>query len=185
MAPVAASPEPPQPSPEVRSADPKPPPAPAEAIEPTALWAQLVEALRREGQTLLADALAWACAFEARPGLVRIGFSPEYRMARSQTQRALKEIEARLTQKLGAATVLSIENLSSEAALGSIASQERGQREERESRQRLACQDCEAVALAQEIFQARIESITPFEEAVEPEFAIAAMAESFEDDFAD
>ncbi len=149
-------------------------PVPA-AASPEAFWARLVEALRRENLPLLAGALSRACPLEARPGLVRIGFAAEDRMAREQVVRAQREIEARLSRDLGAPSALAIESISAQLARGSLAAQERQEREEREARQKRACQDCEAVNLIQKVLEARIEHIDLFE-AAEPDFALGEFA---------
>lgn len=143
--------------------------AASEGVDPADFWSEIIDAVRHDDQNLLANALSWACALEVRPGLVRIGFSSDERMARSQALRSQNELEAILTQKLGAPTTLSIENISPDAARGSLASKERSQREEREERQRGACQECEVVLLTQEILQGKIERIELFE-AAEPKF---------------
>ena len=142
------------------------------ALAPTAWWVNLIEALRRSRQSLLAGALSHACPLDMRPGLVRIGFGPDARMAREQVLRSQREIEVLLTRQLGVASVLEVESISAEQARGCLAVQERTQREAREERQLRACQDCGAVRLAQKILLAKIDRIDLFE-AAESDFANA------------
>lgn len=134
-------------------------------ISPDVFWRDLVEAVRRARQPLLAGALSRACPLAVSADLVRIGFGPQERMAREQVLRSQREIETFLQKELGSPCALAIEDVSAEQARGSLAEQARTQREEREERQRRACQDCDAVNLVQKILKARIDRIDLFESA--------------------
>ncbi|HCF61747.1 MAG TPA: hypothetical protein DFS52_27590, partial [Myxococcales bacterium] len=154
---------------------PRPEPAaqPATKLGPPAnfdaVWRELVAALRGQKRELLASAMAHGRVLAVSTGRVRIGYAPDCGMFRRQAERMQKDAEAVLSTILGEPTTLSIEGVSADDEVRSIAEAESERQREREARILREARECPAVLAAMRIFQGTIEQIRVLEPPEEPE----------------
>ncbi|MGI5860421.1 MAG: hypothetical protein ACOX6T_00015 [Myxococcales bacterium] len=134
-----------------------------------AAWRELVATLRGQKRELLASAMAHGRVLDVSPGRVRVGYAPACGMFRRQAERMQKEAEAVLSTIVGEPTTLSIESVSADDEIRSIAEIESEQQREREARILRDARECPTVLAAMRIFEGTIEHIRVLEPDEEPE----------------